>query len=276
MTDPHRFDAQFGRAPSRDGLTLRFRRSPGYSPFSRCQPLQPALPESDEYESGVQQDVRRPERAAPAPRRTPARPAPVVRRNLTGFGAVRTVSDERRKRRSEAEDQAWLLVASGKADGAQRAFSALALAWPERGAPRVGYAISAALADHHDTAVFIMRRAYRLDPRSLTDIPLTPELELILRQVLRRYEIERLAEVAPVDALFMSAALHHQLREPGPARDAIDAAIRRGDADFSTLQLSRLLRGEEIGPDPLRGRELTPPARIRRFDLLARYERGSD
>jgi hypothetical protein len=247
-TYPHTIDGTFGRPPQRPrDLTLRFRQSPGFSPFSRyhhedalfgtpqdAAPAPAATPGSREVwrEYEIRQQPRTPQRPRDRGPNLVRRPQVLVYSPGPKRDPSHTLRDESR---------AWSLLAEGRGEPAQFAFCAIALAYPEHGRPKAGYGLARAIQGDHAEAVWNMRRAMRFDGPALRHIPLDDRLTTALRELLAGYG-QGDHSLSETDTLFMSAALHLVLDEPAEAREAAEALLAMGDFDASVLALLVLLR----------------------------------
>jgi hypothetical protein len=260
-TYPHSIDGTFGRAPRPRDLTLRFRTSPGLSPYSRYHheealfgegAIDPGSPDAEGYESGALRDLFR-DLSAPAP----APPAQEGDDGGYGHEVFVPVPQRRATEPSADEKKAWAVLGRGDGRAAEDRFSTLALAYLTHGRPKAGFALSRALQGQDGDAVWNMRRAVSIDGASLRDVPMTDALEAALRGLLARYAADEGHDLGVADATFMTAALHYVLRELDEAREATHAAImQHRDADQripqSALRLLMLIR-EDLGEETSRG-----------------------
>ncbi|MFQ5701672.1 MAG: tetratricopeptide repeat protein [Acidobacteriota bacterium] len=135
-------------------------------------------------------------------------------------------------------DYSWSMLARGYPGRAQSAFARDAQAAPADGGPKIGYALSAALRGDDTTAVWAMRRAFRIDPEAARYMPPSDDrLEGRLDQLASyfRYRLQRYPE--DPDARFMLASIRLLQHDEATAEDIID----HGDDLPSTRNLQGLL-----------------------------------
>ncbi|RMH23688.1 MAG: hypothetical protein D6693_11015 [Planctomycetota bacterium] len=148
--------------------------------------------------------------------------------------------------RGVAYADGWTDLALGHERSAFRYFSRAAARAADDGAPKVGYAIAAAMLGDHRRAAWAMRRALTTDPYSLSALRLDERLLGRLDRLAESY-----ADAADgahnYDADFMLAALSELLGDHALARIAIDTAIERGDRSDA----ARILR--DMIPDDTDG-----------------------
>lgn len=129
----------------------------------------------------------------------------------------------------------WKLLSEGKSAEALRVFSSQAQSNPKDGVPKAGYAIAAAANGDLAAGIGAMRRAFRIDPKSLHYVSVDAELEAVLHDLAARYE-----NYGP-DGAFMQAAFAYLRRDYAIAAVQIDAAVSAGDKHKSTRKLRKLL-----------------------------------
>ncbi len=144
-------------------------------------------------------------------------------------------------------ERAWALLGDGDARTSLEAFAALAQASPRDAPPKAGYALAAAILGDHETAVWAMRRAFRIDPAPLHYLIIDDGLRKSVRELTVHYANEAKHAERNVDALFMMAALHYLLSDDHAARSAIAEAIAQGDSDRSARALSDVLHPDAAG-----------------------------
>jgi len=137
------------------------------------------------------------------------------------------------------QHDAWHHLAEGHAHEGLAAFARLANDSPKDAAPKVGYALSLAAMEQDDTAVYAMRRAFRIDPHGVRYVPVADRLSHKIGKLARRYHHHAKAHRSE-DAWFMTAALHYLRHEHEQARSALHH-IDPDDASASTRNLRRLV-----------------------------------
>jgi len=149
----------------------------------------------------------------------------------------------------------WSLLAEGRYPSAAAAFGQQAQLGPQAGEPKVGYALAAAAAGDLETGLWAMRRACRLDPRSMETIALDANTQPVVEGLVSRYEVAQTS-----GAPFMRASLHALLRQWEPAQQAINTAVTGGDRQVSTVNLKRMLDGRVSRRIESPPGQLVPPA----------------
>ena len=139
-------------------------------------------------------------------------------------------------------ERGWRLLSAAEYDQAQLHFGDEALACPQRGAPRVGYALAAAATGDLKAGVKAMRTALFVEPQVLSSIRLDEPLVVLVSDLIARYEFACRDIVVEADGAFMAAGLHFLLGEYEAADDAIRAAIGAGCEDPTTRVLEELIR----------------------------------
>ncbi len=137
-----------------------------------------------------------------------------------------------------SKGQGWEELANGSYSAARSIFAADVQRHPERGTPKVGYALAAAAGGDLERGSWAMRRAFRIDPSSIkyaeVDDRLRSQIGLLLDRFLARRGENR-------DAAFMVAALYYLLGDADSARGAMDWAVQHGDSSLSLQNLGKLI-----------------------------------
>lgn len=257
LTHPHTYNGQFGLEPDLPKLTLRHYQGPGNSIYGRYQHLVPPEPDPAAPDPAAGRDaspafnggrVSHPP-VGPVPRRFFE--VPQVQRRYAPALILR--ADRPAPPPGDDERDAWRLLHDGRHEAAQYRFAAVALAHPDLGRPRAGWALSVALQGDLSDGVFSMRRAVVVDDEALAGIETDAPMQQTLRGLLERYQ-DPASDVDRTETLFMCAALHRLLGELETAESAVRAAIEQGDWDRSTLELLLHLREAQ-------GRSRPTPAR---------------
>ncbi len=142
----------------------------------------------------------------------------------------------------EGGSRGWALLSAGDAPAAQRIFAAAALSDPSDEVHKAGFALAAALRGRHETAVWAMRRAFRIDPAPLHYLDIDERLARRIHDLAERYADQARRDTGNVDDMFMTAALNYMLHADEDARRAAKAALERGDVHPSTRSLYERLR----------------------------------
>lgn len=129
----------------------------------------------------------------------------------------------------------WKLLAEGKWSEASSVFSNQAQSHPNYGVAKAGYAIAVAMNGDLERGVWAMRRAFRVDPKSLHYVNIDAKLEAVLGDLGTRYRNHG------SDAVFMQAAFAYLRQDYATARVEIDRALSAGDRQISTRNLNTLL-----------------------------------
>ena len=140
-----------------------------------------------------------------------------------------------------ADGWAYLCEDDLRAREAIDAFATEAQRHPGRGLPRIGYAISQALAGNEDKAVWAMRRALACEPESLKEVDADPALRRRINELAAKYDRRVREGFSRSDDLFMLAALRTIQGEYAAAYKVIRAAIERGDTEPTTRALRKLI-----------------------------------
>ena len=148
---------------------------------------------------------------------------------------------------SEGSSRGWALLGAGDAPAAQRIFAVAALSDPSDAVHKAGFALAAALRGRHETAVWAMRLAFRIDPAPLHYLDIDEQLAHRIHDLAERYADQARHDTGNVDDMFMAAALNYLLHADEDARRAVKTALERGDAHPSTRSLYERLR-EDLEP----------------------------
>jgi hypothetical protein len=133
--------------------------------------------------------------------------------------------------------------------GAVDAFAVEAERSPQRGTPRVGYAIAQALAGNDDKAAWSLRQALERDPDALRSVPVDGYVANHLTDLANRYEARLRDGFSRSDDAFMLASIRFMQRQYNAAHEAITTAIKTGDAAPSTARLASMI-------EPLRDKKI--------------------
>lgn len=170
---------------------------------------------------------------------------PAQRRSPSPKIVVVYPPDETGQRRNKLvfpnAEYAWSKLSDGEADAALRAFSTIAQSSPDDTLAKVGYALATAFLEDDSTAVWAMRRAFRMDASAVHYAPIDAALQDQIRSLIGRYAYESQHVEHRRDAAFMTAALHFILHEHAEAIAAAKSAIDQGDTDDSTSRLLEIL-----------------------------------
>jgi len=156
------------------------------------------------------------------------------------------IVDRLRGRYSDRDrpDDAWTALALGDAHTARAAFSKLAASHPSDAAPKVGYAIAAALESDDDSAAWAFRRALTIDPFGVDRTPLPAGVVEALESLMYRYrdkaEHARSREDS-TQAFFLLATVSHLLGDHDAAQEALHALQAAGEDDLATRNLRALV-----------------------------------
>ena len=153
----------------------------------------------------------------------------------------------------------WARLANGHYSQALSIFAADIRSRPSDGAPKVGYALSAAGAGDFRRGVWAMRRALRVDPNSVHYVVVDGSLRRQVERLLVQYQQTGGNALDRADAAFMIASLHYLLRDTTSARASFNAAVANGETSPSATNLKRLIESK-ITPEKqhARGAELAP------------------
>jgi hypothetical protein len=143
------------------------------------------------------------------------------------------------------EQDGWPLLGEGDSQKAIKAFTNAARTAGDDADPKVGYAICAADLGDDTTAIWAMRRAFRLDAYGAHYLALSDDVRKLVGDLRRQYEYE--SQIDGEDAWFMVAALHYIAHEDVKAEYAAERATQSGDRSYELRQLKRQLeRAREI------------------------------
>lgn len=170
---------------------------------------------------------------------------PAQRRSSSPKIVVVYPPDETGRRRNKLvfpnAEYAWSKLSDGEADASLRAFSTIAQSSADDTLAKVGYALAAAFLEDDSTAIWAMRRAFRMDASAVHYAPIDAALQDRIRSLIGRYAYESQRVENRRDAAFMAAALHFILHEHAEAIAAAKSAIDQGDTDDSTSRLLEIL-----------------------------------
>ncbi len=133
-----------------------------------------------------------------------------------------------------SKSQGWEELANGSYAAARAIFAAEVQRHPERGTPKVGYALAAAAGGDLERGSWAMRRAFRIDPSSIKYAEVDDRLRSQIGLLPDRYQARR-GETR--DAAFMVAALYYLLGDADSARGAMVWAVQHGDSSLSLQNL---------------------------------------
>jgi len=139
------------------------------------------------------------------------------------------------------EKNGWELLADGEASHALEVFAQQVQRNPDFGGPKIGYALSAAVAGDPYFGVWEMRRASRINSSSMQAFKLPERLGPTVGKLIRKFKDEQLKKARKDDVSFMLASLHFLLQNTDSAKTAIDLAIRKGDRSQSARNLKRII-----------------------------------
>ncbi len=142
----------------------------------------------------------------------------------------------------------WARLAEGRYSQALSIFAAEASNRPNAGRPKVGYALSTAACGDLRRGVWAMRRALRIDPKSMHYMTIEEPLRPRVVQLITRYRDSAGPAVRNAEAAFMLASLHSLLGDTDSARTAIDRAVADGDHSSGAGNLKRLIVAD-LTPD---------------------------
>ena len=141
-------------------------------------------------------------------------------------------------------DRGWSWIAEGKAAEALNRFSDLCQAAPDRGMPRIGYAVAAGMLGDDGTAAWAMRRALEVDPDALQYFAAQEPVRQRILKLVDHYSYLAKHPEARADASFMEAATRFLLRQYPHAERAIGRAIERGDESRGAAALAEAIAAE--------------------------------
>ena len=131
----------------------------------------------------------------------------------------------------------WRLLASGRYRQAMDGFSREAKSYPDKGTPKIGYALTAAASGDLRKGVWAMRRAAEYDPQALRELRPDSDTVKLIDDLQKRYHNYRSYNLSPKDAGFMITSLH-LLRGDDTEYDALAPE----DRARSTENLRQLIR----------------------------------
>ena len=164
-------------------------------------------------------------------------------------------------------EYAWSKLSDGEADAALRAFSTISKSSPDDTLAKVGYALAAVFLEDDSTAIWAMRRAFRMDASAVHYAPIDAALQDQIHRLIGRYAYELQPVEDRRDAAFMTAALHFILHEHAEATAAAESAIDQGDTDDSTRYLLDTLHELSAQTDPAQTVALPIPDETDQRDL---------
>lgn len=136
----------------------------------------------------------------------------------------------------------WVLLMTGDAREARRAFDREIVNSPGDGLPQIGYALAAGAMERYDDAIAAIRKAVREDPDSFREVPHDGRIADQIRGLLTHYRNVTREKPDDVNALFMSAALRYMMGEDALGYFAISKGIAAGDKDESAEILRAALQ----------------------------------
>jgi tetratricopeptide (TPR) repeat protein len=139
-------------------------------------------------------------------------------------------------------DNAWETLAQGQAQIALRQFSKEAQAYPKAAVPKIGYALSAAIAGDLKQGVIAMRRAFKIDPESLHYFHIGQGLIPPVSQLISKYQHKLSHRGRRKNEAFMVAALSYLIQDYTTAYQALERAERDGDRSRSFKNLRNILQ----------------------------------
>ncbi|MEM7230182.1 MAG: hypothetical protein AAF432_15350 [Planctomycetota bacterium] len=141
------------------------------------------------------------------------------------------------------DDRGWDLLVKGEVAQAIDEFIEDSTVYPNRAAPRIGFAICASLQDDDDAAVWAMKRAFALDPLTVQRFAGSAEVNSEIRDLLAHFNASIANQVEPDgDAQFMVAALHFLLGDDAASGRSMEAVLAAAD---STTQRSSRARATQ-------------------------------
>ncbi|MBI2509683.1 MAG: hypothetical protein HYV99_06905, partial [Betaproteobacteria bacterium] len=134
---------------------------------------------------------------------------------------------------------------------------------PTRGVPKVGYALAAAAGGDLGRGVWAMRRALRINPRSVEYIVIDDRLRPQVEQLASRYQQDLESAGPDPGSAFMLASLRYLLSDTEAARNSIEQALQGGDRSDSARNLKQLIdqRAGQGGSDVALDTQPAPGAR---------------
>lgn len=141
---------------------------------------------------------------------------------------------------------AWQLLEDARYQEALTRFSSLAQSDAGDAAPKVGYAIAAAMLSRDDTAAWAMRRAFVANPESVGFIPESQnlrrdldKLSLRLKNDIQTQAVGGMVNIS--DRWFLLAAVEYLRRDMSSAKSALEQSVKTDQTRDSTANFQRLL-----------------------------------
>ena len=150
--------------------------------------------------------------------------------------------------------ESWSFLTEGRPLAALRAFGTQAQTDPNKGAPKVGYALASAAMGELEQGIWAMRRAFKYDPEGVHYVTLSEDMEPAVRDLIAEYEHLESSSAKDPGPPFMLAALHFLRRDLGSAQTSIDRAYSYGESEVSGSNLKLMIENES-SPAP-RGAEV--------------------
>ncbi len=172
---------------------------------------------------------------------------PYSRRRVTVYAPPPVVIVDRSREGYSDRDRpihAWEALALGDAHTARSRFSKLAAAHPSDAAPKVGYAIAAALESDDDSAAWAFRRALTIDPLGVDQTPLPAGVVEALESLMYRYRDKAenaRSRDASTQAFFLLATVSHLLGDHDAAQEALHALRAAGEDGLAVRNLASLV-----------------------------------
>lgn len=135
----------------------------------------------------------------------------------------------------------WALLRADQSRKSLNAFAAEAEQYPQRGLPKIGYALASAMNNDDTKAAWAMRHAINTDPASLASLSQDDSTHRRIDSLIARYT-QRINEgFTRSDDRFIVAALYTLKLDYANAKQAVDEALAHGDNDTATSGLQRLI-----------------------------------
>jgi len=141
-------------------------------------------------------------------------------------------------------DRGWSLLAAARPSEALFIFNQQAQSDPQKGIPKVGYALASTQLGDLARGIWAMRRAIRIDPESLHYVLIDDRLRPEIQKLIPRYEQVLSSSPKSMDAAFMLASIHYLLGD----LKAAQAAIHDGDHSASAVNLRMLIEDPTKSP----------------------------
>jgi hypothetical protein len=142
---------------------------------------------------------------------------------------------------STPKKNGWTLLADGQASIALDVFAQQAQRNSNYSGPKIGYALSVAVAGDLYFGVWEMRRASRINSASMRAFKLPEQLRPTVEELIKTFKAEQLKNTRKADVSFMLASLHYLMQNSESAKREIDLAIREGDRSQSALNLNQII-----------------------------------